>query len=266
MKRQLLLWVFIGFAIDAFSIDSFPIEGPSSSLKTVETITLKQFIQISMQPVGQTMYVWGGGWNEEDTGAGEEALTIGVSPNWKDFFEGQGGNYDYNQFDYMIHSGLDCSGFLGWALFNLIPNETGYVVKSGDLTGALASFDWGEKYLKSKIKKHIAGDIMGKDGHVWISMGTCSDGSVLILQSSPPGVSLYGTQNGRRKSEAVILAEQYMSRFFPSWYEKFPDCRRGNSFLSDYDMFRWDEEFLKDPDGYRQMDPAEILKDLFGKS
>ena len=194
--------LLISFTVNAFGIDA-------------ESITLKQFIQIALQPVGQTMYVWGGGWNEADTGAGEEALTIGVSPNWKVFFEGQSRYYDYTQFNYMIHSGLDCSGFLGWVLFNLIPNEKGYVMKSGDLTNALVSLNWGEKYAKNKIKKHIPGDIMGKDGHVWISLGTCNDGSVLILQSSPPGVSLYGTQNGKRKSEAILLAELYMSRFFP---------------------------------------------------
>lgn len=41
--------------------------------------TLQNFLTIAMQPVDQTMYVWGGGWNEEDTGAGQDARRIGVS-------------------------------------------------------------------------------------------------------------------------------------------------------------------------------------------
>ena len=51
--------------------------------------TLKKLLQTALQPVGSTLYVWGGGWNEADTGAGEEAVTIGVSPRWKSFFEKQ---------------------------------------------------------------------------------------------------------------------------------------------------------------------------------
>ena len=62
-----------------------------------EDITLKQFITIAMQPVGKVMYVWGGGWNEADTGAGIEAMTIGVSPNWKAFFEKQDKDYDFEK-------------------------------------------------------------------------------------------------------------------------------------------------------------------------
>ena len=29
-----------------------------------------------MEPVGSTMYIWGGGWNSEDNGAGEDAKII----------------------------------------------------------------------------------------------------------------------------------------------------------------------------------------------
>ena len=41
--------------------------------------TLKELLLTALQPVGSTMYVWGGGWNEADTGAGPDAVTIGVS-------------------------------------------------------------------------------------------------------------------------------------------------------------------------------------------
>ena len=251
------------------------VSGPAQQTQSIKSnivagqpgdITLKQFLKIAMQPVGETVYVWGGGWNEEDTGAGIEAITIGVSPNWKDFFEKQNKDYDFMKTRYMIHNGLDCSGFLGWALFNLIPNNTGYVMESGYFTGTLASFGWGQKYSKNNIDTHIAGDIMGRAGHVWISLGTCKDGSVLILHSSPPGVALYGTQAGSKKSDAVALAELYMSRYFPAWSEKFSDYTRDYTYLTDFDLFRWDESFLPDPDGYRTMDPASVLKALFGET
>jgi len=228
-------------------------------------VTLKKFLTIAIQPVGRTMYVWVGGWNEADTGAGAEALTIGISPNWEAFFDKQNRDYDFEKTRYMIHSGLDCSGYLGWALFNLIPNRNGYVMKSGLFTKTLAGFGWGQWYSRNDIRTRIPGDIMGSEGHVWISLGTCRDGSVLILQSSPPGVSLYGTQGGARKSDAVALAELYMGRYFTSWVMKFSKYYRDQSYLSDFDMFRWDENFLPDPDGYRTMDPASILKDLFGE-
>ena len=47
--------------------------------------TLKNFLKTALMPVGKTMYVWGGGWNKEDTGAGIEAVSIGLSPNWEKF-------------------------------------------------------------------------------------------------------------------------------------------------------------------------------------
>jgi hypothetical protein len=248
-KKQIILCVFL-----------FPVQ-----FLLAEDITLKQFITIAMQPVGKVMYVWGGGWNEADTGAGIEAMTIGVSPNWKAFFEKQDKNYDFTKTRFMIHSGLDCSGYLGWVLFNLIPNKDGYVMKASLFSRALAGFGWGQWYSRNNIKTRIPGDIMGTEGHVWISLGTCEDGSVLILHSSPPGVSLYGTQGEGRKSDAVALAELYMGRYFPSWAVKFSEYSRPQTYLTDYDMFRWDEGFLQDPDGYRKMAPASILKDLFGE-
>jgi len=226
-------------------------------------VTLKKFLTIAMQPVGTTVYVWGGGWNEADTGSGVEALTIGVSPKWKAFFEEQDSNYDFEKTRFMIHNGLDCSGFLGWALFNLIPNENGYVMKASLFPKALAGFGWGQWYSRNDVQTRVPGDIMANEKHVWISLGTCKDGSALILHSSsPPGVSLFGTHSEGRKSDAVALAEHYMGRYFPSWAMKFSEYTRPQTYLTDFDMFRWDEKFLPDPDGYRTMDPESVLKDL----
>ncbi len=45
--------------------------------------SLTDFLRTAMEPVGSTMYIWGGGWNSEDSGAGKDAKIIGVNPNWK---------------------------------------------------------------------------------------------------------------------------------------------------------------------------------------
>ena len=76
--------------------------------------TLANLLVTAKAPLGSTMYIWGGGWNEEDTAAGEEATSIGVSARWAEFAALQGATYDYNTTRYQIHDGLDCSGYVGW--------------------------------------------------------------------------------------------------------------------------------------------------------
>ena len=70
-----------------------------------ESVSILDFLRIAMQPVGQTMYVWGGGWNEADTGAGAEAVTLGVSPRWAEFAAKQDSSYSYENTKYQIHDG-----------------------------------------------------------------------------------------------------------------------------------------------------------------
>lgn len=40
--------------------------------------SMERLLRTSLLPVGQTMYIWGGGWNQDDAGAGIEAVTLGV--------------------------------------------------------------------------------------------------------------------------------------------------------------------------------------------
>ena len=153
--------------------------------------TLQEFLNIALEPVGQTMYVWGGGWNEEDTGAGIEATTLGLSRQWEPFFEQQSSNYDYQTTLYQIHDGLDCSGYVGWVIYNLMESESGqsgYVMKSQEMASTYASYGWGTFTPYSEVTDHKPGDIFSNEGHVYISLGTCDDGSVLLVHTSPPGV------------------------------------------------------------------------------
>ena len=48
--------------------------------------SLKQLVKTALIPVGKTLYVWGGGWNQDDSGAGESALSLGPRYTWEIFF------------------------------------------------------------------------------------------------------------------------------------------------------------------------------------
>jgi len=235
----------------------------------VEKTSLFGFLQIAMQPVGKTMYVWGGGWNEEDTGAGVEAVTLGVSPAWAEFAAKQDGTYDFRETRYQIHDGLDCSGYVGWAVYNVLESESGkegYVLSSTKMAEDFASRGLGD-YIPAKEMTHWqAGDIMSMKGHVWIAVGMCEDGSVLLLHASPPGVSFCGTELADgSKSKAVLLAEQVMQTYYPEWYVKFPECARPHSYLINSSAMRWNREVLDDEEGLAGLSAEEVISVLYGQ-
>lgn len=233
--------------------------------------TLKKFLQTGLKPMGSTMYVWGGGWNEADTGAGKEARTIGVSRRWSAFFKKQGKGYDYNRTRYQIHDGLDCSGYVGWCIYNIMNTKngkSGYVMSAGRMASAFAKRGWGTYRSAGKVKDYRAGDIMSSSGHVYIVVGQCKDGSVVLMHSSPPGVQLSGTpaKSGRKNSQAVKLAARYMKTYFPQWYKKYPDNARGMDYLRSYGQMRWDlsgTKIMSDPEGLRNKTADQVLKEIF---
>lgn len=232
--------------------------------------TLKNFLKTALLPLGSTMYIYGGGWDDDDNGAGTDARTMGVSPRWRDFFEKQDENYDFREHLYERRNGLDCSGYVGWVIYNLMEEEnrrSGYVKKARSMAMDFADRGWGSLTSKGKVTDYRPGDILSGKDHVWISLGQCSDGSVLMLHSSPPGVILSGTvaKNGASCSEALFLASDVMASFFPRWHRKYPCYLRGASYLADYDRFRWDLKngVLTDPDGYGIMSPNQLINHLF---
>ena len=79
--------------------------GISSCHKTEETKiqskpihTTTDFLKNALKPVGQTLYIYGGGWNEAQTGSGTEALTLGLSKEWKSFYDTQDNTYNYENY------------------------------------------------------------------------------------------------------------------------------------------------------------------------
>lgn len=227
--------------------------------------TLVDFLRTALLPVGNTMYIWGGGWNEEDTGAGTGAVTIGVYPQWAEFATLQDENYNYKEHRYEILNGLDCSGYVGWAVYNLFEKEsgnTGYVYKSTETAAEYSGFGWGE--LLENPAEFLAGDIVSMKGHVWICLGMCEDGSVVLMHASPPGVSICGTvSESGEKSQAVILAEKYMSDYYPEWQRKYPDREVGLKYVTDVSVMRWNEETLPDAKKMQEMSAEEVLQLLF---
>lgn len=260
----------IGFSISIFYRNSEP-SNPSENQKVEDQpdLSLEHFLEIAMEPVGQTMYVWGGGWNEEDTGAGVEAVTIGVSDQWASFFEEQDASYDYQNTLYQIHDGLDCSGYVGWAIYNLMQTESGqngYVMKSGEMAKAFADFGWGSYTPRRDVSDFKPGDIMSNEEHVYIVLGVCEDGSVLLVHASPPGVRICGTdldQTGT--SDAIVLAQQTMAEQYPKWFEKYPSCTVDVSYLHNYDQFRWNTDTLSDASKIQALDASDIIKSLYNE-
>ncbi len=252
---------------------SFFIKGKKRGIQTVMKSTIKELLKIGLEPMGSTMYVWGGGWNETDDGAGKEARTLGVSGRWREFFRKQDAHYDYRQTRYQIHEGLDCSGYVGWCIYNLMHTkngEEGYVMPAKKMAADFARRGWGTYFPAEKVEDHCAGDIMSSNGHVYLTVGSCRDGSVVLMHSSPPGVQLSGTTDllGRAESEAVCLAEWYMKNYFPAWHEKYPDHTRGMEYLREYSQMRWlllDSGVISDPEGLQKRTAEKVLAEIFGK-
>ena len=222
------------------------------------------------------MYVWGGGWNRADTGAGKETRQIGTCPRWRKFAKNKKARYNYRDYRYQIHNGLDCSGYVGWCVYNIRnveDNRKGYVYAASKQAEKFADMGWGTYVERQKVTDYRAGDVMSSTcsccGHVYIVIGQCKDGSVVLLHSSPAGVQISGTATpeGKVKSEAYQLAQHYMKKYYRSWYRRYPNVGRGTSYLTHYAQMRWktvgEDIILSDPDGYQNMDASSILKDLY---
>ena len=238
------------------------------------TSTIKNFLTTALAPVGSTMYIWGGGWNKSDTGAGTDGLRIGLNPNWRKFCSKQRSSYNYKKHKYAFGNGLDCSGFVGWSIYNInkIKKGTtgdGYVIKAAQVASTYAAYGWGSYKKAKRITDWKPGDIMSSATHVYIVIGSCRDGSVVLLHSSPAGVRLSGTpdKKGRTKSEAVTLARKYMKKY-PLWYKRYPSCEKGRNYLTDYNQFRWNTgkgKMISDPDNYQKKNAKQILENLYEK-
>lgn len=236
--------------------------------------TMERLLKNALQPVGSTMYIWGGGWDDEDGEAGSGATRIGLSLEWKNFAEKQDETYNFENYRYERTLGLDCSGYIGWLVYNTFETRSGqpgYVVTSTDMAVNFAGRGWGSLLINPET--FLPGDIVSMDGHVWMSLGTCADGSVLLIHSSPPGVSICGTPVPKTEIEqesvagdsvktsiAISLAEKFMKEHYPVWQEKYSNRAVSQSYLNEVIVMRWNSSTLRGAETFQKMSGEQILE------
>ena len=147
-------------------------------------------------------------------------MRIGLSPAWRSFAADQTAAYDYKNYRYQIHRGLDCSGYVGWSVYNVLHtknNEKGYVCSASRQAKAFSELGFGSYRRAEEIRNYKAGDIMSSSckccGHVWIALGQCGDGSVVLLHSSPCGVQIGGTVTPKGKPQAPASSSRTRTAF-----------------------------------------------------
>ena len=276
--------------------------------------TLKNLLATALEPVGTTLYVYGGSWDWQDDMSSNQSMHIGLSQSWIDFFQSQDSSYYYGTNDddpgksyYSSHrgwnqyyyAGVDCSGYMGWILYNTMntedctvaKQENGFVGSARGQAKMLADKGWGtftnnQEEVRSTFK---TGDVFSMSGHVWICLGVCDDGSIVFMHSTPSdakdgsGGEGGGAQisaldpKGSKDCEAYQLASYYMKKYYPQWSERYDAVLRGyesytatdpngNGTRPNIGKFSWslgETGLLTDPDGYADMTAAEILGDLF---
>ncbi len=233
--------------------------------------TIKNFLRTGISPIGSTMYIWGGGWNGFAGNNSEQKFKTGLSPKWRSFANKHKSNYNYVRYLLQREKGLDCSGFVGNCVYNVMEtsnNRQSYVTSAYREGIYYSSLGFG-KYVSNKlVGTRKAGDVMTCATHVWICLGECTDGSAVVLHSSPPMVSLAGTPSdkGVSNSKAVKLARKYMKKYYPELYKNYPNSvYRGSTYNSSYGRMRWNKKTLADPEGYKNMTAKKVLKDLFSE-
>ena len=266
------------------------VEGYTPGKKTIEN-----FLKVLLGPLGKTIYVFAGGWSFLDDKAAFMAKTIGCFPTWENFYKTIDENYSYendtyprNGWNRYFYAGLDCTGYLGWAIYNTMYDKNeigdGFVYLSSTVAKRLAEqYNFGiwkrpdtDNY-EEIVKLFHPGDIVSIDGHVYIILGVCSDNSVIIIHStvtkSITGIEGGGVQlsainiNGDEDTncEAYRLIKEYMEDNYPKWIKKYPVVVKPASIYLDFSkredlgIFSWDDT-LTDFDNIRSLSGEKVLK------
>ncbi|KAF5055263.1 hypothetical protein DSECCO2_379550 [anaerobic digester metagenome] len=278
---------------------------------TAGTKTLKNFLATALEPVGTGLYIYGGTWDWQDVGSSNQAATIGIPQSWIDFFQSQDASftyrdkdgkdankdaahsyYPYGEWNQYYYAGVDCSGYVAWVLYNTmntVSGGTGYVEGAKKMAQSCTSRGWGTLTTSFGTPTNHAdsdfhpGDIFSMNGHVWICLGTCDDGSIVFMHSTPsdskagqPGggvqISALNPKNTGKNCEAYRLASYYMAKFFPTWSARYDAVLKGYEDYTSFSKpecgkFSWSLDgangSLTDPEGYASKTPAQILADLF---
>ena len=174
---------------------------------------------------------------------------------------------------------------LGWGTADrgeYVLNADGTIYADGD----------GDSHRIFDVADFKIGDVFSDNGHVWICLGVCEDGSMVFMHSTPSNATVGkgeggGIQisaldlDGREDCMAIQLANHYMETYYPQWCERYAPVIKGSSYINVYDTgvpgtegfkarkaarFSWDlsgNGLLTDPEGYADMTPTEILGAIF---
>ncbi|MBO4265436.1 MAG: hypothetical protein J5922_05095 [Clostridia bacterium] len=257
--------------------------------------TVINLIKTAFAPMGKTLYIYGGGWNLQDDGAGVAAMTLGLSADWKNFYLSQNADYDLEKYmpqnglNHHNREGLDCSGYMGWVLYNALyceeNKDVGYVVPSKKFAQALEeyclgtcqSFD-GTHKAADFVKALRPGDIVSINGHVYIVLDVCDDQSVIVIHSTASDsvsgaygggvqISAINTKtNLSKKCKAYDICRDFCDKYFEDFVSRYPVTMKDTNtyFGIGKDkgafVFHWelDKTGLRDDENVSQMS-AEML-------
>ena len=222
----------------------------------VKSNSVTNFLKTALVPAHRTMYIWGGGWRESG-----DLFRRGLNPKWEEFYRLQNAGYDFNEHRFEREHGLDCSGYVGWVMYNFLESDADYVTFAKNQAAMFTEMGLGEYLPKAKCFE--PGDIVSGNDHVYIAVKQCRDGSVILLHSSPPGVQLCAADNRGGDSQAACLVKCYTEKYYPEWYKKFGFCSRGAVYMRDVSVFRWNKSITPDTDCLKKMSPERVLYKLF---
>ena len=277
--------------------------------------TIKNYIGTALSAVGSSLYIFGGTWNWQSNDNSLLSSHIGIPQSWIDFFNIHDASYSYKEYVYKnksvinkklsyypfnkintyYYAGVDCSAFMGWVLYNILHTKSNLQHKttiSSLITSDYLSKGWGKTLTAYELKKpknyknsqYKVGDIVSTKGHCWICLGTCNDGSIIFVHSSPgkesrlgelyrgsgPQISAIGNND---QCDAYKLADYYMKKYYPKWYKRYKiylvSYEDYTNFANSQNaLFRWDTSgsFMSDPENYQNKKPEEILKDIFNEN
>ena len=279
-----------------------------SNQDSVNSRTLRGLLVNAMKPMGKTLYVFGGGWNFQDTGGADAARTPGLSEDWLRFFCENDASYDHRGemefgrlypsggFNEYSFAGLDCSGYVGWTVYNTMNDcacaeGEDYVTTSTLLAKSLADKGLGTfrrpvgEAAEAIAQSLLPGDVVSMKGHVYLVVGRCEDGSILFAHSNHAtsvtgadggGVSLGALNPGADRSadcDAYRLACTVMEENWPEWVKRYPVQMKSVSnyltFVREDEttgIFSWDTtQALSDPEQVRTKSAEEMIELIFSE-
>ena len=262
--------------------------------------TLTNFLRIALSAVGHALYIYGGAWDYQDVGSSNQARSIGVADSWIQFFYEQDGKYNYKNttqassyypfgaYNEYYYAGVDCSGFVGWVMYNLMNTTSGnegFVMSANKMAKTFSERGFGTYTTTysaptSGTSDFKPGDIISCTGHVWICLGVCDDGSMVIIHSTPSqsksgyngGGAQLGAIGNDQNCQAYKLADSYNKKYYPDWSSRYDTSlksystylARGNTNNGKFSWYINDNGVL-DPDSLINKKPAEILKIIFNE-